>query len=788
MVAALTKKLFRDLSELKGQVITIALVVMTGVAVFIGALSTYQSLQSARDNYYEKYHYADIFATVKRAPQSVIERIREIPRIAQVDTRIIREVNIDMPGMSEPVVGKFLSIPKFGDQQLNQLYLREGRWLDIRNNHEILVGEAFAKEHKLHPGGTIKAVVNGKLDIFNIVGIVLSPEFVYSIRGADLLPDNQHFGVFWLNYDALAFAFDMDGAFNNVALTLAPKVETQAVINQLDEVLMRYGALGAQTRDEQISNRFLRNEFRQLKFLATIIPTMFLSIAAFLLNMVTGRLVALQREQIATLRAMGYSNWSIAFYYLKLVLVIVILGSILGVIFGAWMGKQMSLLYSEYFIFPHFPYILNPILPIIACTISLISSAAGALGAVFLVVRLSPSEAMRPPAPGIYHQSFVERYGLLRWFSPSFKMIARNILRKPIRNLTSALGVGFGVAVVLLGLFWNDAINFMIDAQYRVSERGHAIVILNEATHPRALSELRHMPGVLKVEGFRSVPIKLHAKQLSYQTSLTGYDNNSELRLLLNRQLKPIFVNDDQLFVSKGLASILKIKPGDWVWIDVLEGKRKHALVRLMGVVDDFVGLAAYTEFKTINRLLDEDAQINAATLLFDKHYEKSIYQQLKNLPRVATVTIKAKLIQSFENTFAKHILVFTGFLAGFAIVIAIGIVYNSARITLSERSWELASLRVLGFTRREVTTLIFGELGTQIVVGIPLGFLIGTTLASLSIHLIPADLVRIPLFIAPRTYLFAMFTILIAGILSAIIVRRQIRELNLVAVLKSLE
>ncbi|MCB1827196.1 MAG: ABC transporter permease [Coxiellaceae bacterium] len=709
MVSALTRKLLRDIRDMKGQVVSIALVVCMGVAVLIGSLSTYNSLKAAQLYFYNYYQFADVFVSLKSAPNSLITRIANIPGVANVNTRILEEVNLEIPDMTEPAVGLFVSIPENRSTVINRVHIREGRQLEPHQNQEILVSEAFAKEHHLRPGDTLVAVVNERRETFHIVGIAISPEFIYTVRAGQVLPDNIHYGVFWLNHDAMSSAFNMEGAFNSVVIQLAPKTSPMAIVNKLDQLLLPYGGLGAITRDEQVSHVFLSNEFDQLEFLATVIPGIFIGIAAFLLNMVTGRLVALQREHIAIVKSIGYSNWTVGNYYLKLVIVIVVLGTFLGVGFGAWMGNGLMTMYEQFYIFPKFDYLLDPRTALLGCLISFAAAGSGAIASVRYVVKLPPSVAMRPPTPPAYHISLLEKVGLLNHFSASTKMIIRNIIRKPIHNLIATIGISLGVAIVVMGLFWDDAINYVINAQLMIAEREHISIAFTDPVKQETLHAIAKEPGVLAVEGYRAIPVRIRAGHRTYLTGLIGYLPETEQRLLLDSDLNPIAIPPDQLLISKGLSKILHIKAGDTVQVDVLEGKRPTLTVAVGSIVDDFIGVSAYAQFETVNRWLDENNLISGANLIYDEHQQDALYQSLKEIPKIATVTIKKKMITYFEETFANNLLVFTTFLVGFAMVIAVGIVYNSARIALSERAWDLASLRVLGFTRNEVTRILLG-------------------------------------------------------------------------------
>lgn len=430
MVTALNKKLWRDVLKLRSQIITIALVVCSGVSVLIASVNTYVSLRNAQQEFYSEYHFADVFASLKRAPDYLEKRITEISGVSRVETRIVKDVVLDLPWMLEPAVGRFISISNKNKSGLNQLFLRQGRWLNSNRYDEILVNESFANNHNLKPGDRIIALLNGHREQLKIVGVVLSPEYVYAIRGEDLLPDNRHFGIFWIDRKALSTAFGMQGAFNDISIKLAPNASEQLVMAQLERMFHSYGLTIAYSRKDQVSDRFVTNEIKQQKIIATYIPPVFLLVAAFLLNLVTGRLVSKEREQIATLKALGYGDLAIAYHYIKIILIIIVIGSLAGVSLGAWFGNLMTELYTEYFRFPKFSYLFSNWAAVIGILVCLLAALLGTLRAIYQVINLMPAVAMKPPAPIVYRATSIEKIKFFqdfpvvsKWFIDIFSVI-----------------------------------------------------------------------------------------------------------------------------------------------------------------------------------------------------------------------------------------------------------------------------------------------------------------------------------------------------------------------------
>jgi putative ABC transport system permease protein len=761
-------------------------VVAAGIGAFIALLSTYDSLQWSRHAYYEEARFAQVFADIKRAPKAVERQIAELPGVAALETSIVQDVTLDLANVDEPIIGRMIGLSS-NQASLNRLTLRRGRLPGQDKRNEALVSEGFAKAHGLMPGDHVVALLNGKREELEIVGIVLSPEYIFASRGGDL-PDDKGFGVFWVERERLASAFDMEGAFNHAALNLSPGASESAVIDALDRLLEPYGNLNTHGRRDQNSHRILNQEINQQKTMATIFPTIFLGVAVFLLNVVLARQVATQRDQIAALKALGYADRAIAAHYLKFVLVIVLCGIVLGVAVGAWMGYEMTDLYTTFFHFPRLIYRIQPWIMLLASGISLIAALGAALGAVRRIVAMAPAEAMRPPAPTRYRRLLLEKFGMEHLLSPQARMVIRTLERRPLRTLLTSFGIACAIAIIVAGTFWGDAMDYLMEVQFNAAERGDVTVVFTAPVARTALHDIARLPGVLRSEEMRSVPVRLRAGHRTYRTAVSGYPPDADLRQLLDTQLRRVPLPGDGILLSRRLAQRLGVKPGDTLTLESLEATRSKRDIVVSALVNDMIGLAAYMDIAALNRLMGEGESISAVAVKLDPARAKEFYARIKQMPQVATVTIKDEMLRSFRETNRRFLLFFTTIVTVFAAAIAVGVVYNSARISLAERAWELASLRVLGFTRHEVSTLLLGELAFEIALAIPLGLWLGYLLAHLIVAQMPMETVDIPVIITSATYAYAALAILIAGVASALIVRHRVDHLDLVAVLKTRE
>ncbi len=722
------------------------------------------------------------------APVSLAARIAEIPGVARVETRVVRDVTLDVPGLSEPAVGRLISIPEAERPKLNDLYLRRGRYIEPGHSDEVLASEGFADAHGFQPGDRITAVINGRLKELKIVGVALSPEYIYQIRPGDIFPDDQRFGILWMGRKPLDAAFDMEGAFNDVCLTLMPGASEAEVIRRLDLLTASYGGLGAFGRHDQVSHRFVSDEIQQLRGMAMVAPTIFLGVAAFLLNVVLARIINTQREQIAVLKAFGYSHFDVGIHYLKFVLAIAGVGLLLGTGFGVWLGRGLTEMYTRFYRFPLLKFQLGPDVVVAAMLVSSGAAIVGTLGAVRRAVRLPPAEAMRPEPPKTYQASLIERFGLARFLSQPARMIARHLDRQRWKSSLSALGVAMAVAVLILGSFSADALDYILDVQFEYAQRQDVNVAFVEPRSARALYELARLPGVIRCEGTRTVPVRLRHDNHARRLALMGMEQGAQLQRLINDQVEPVTMPPHGLVLATKLAQLLDVQPGDVLRVEVLEGARPVREVAVTALVSEFIGAGAYMDISALNHLMREGPTVNGGFLSTDARETQHLYDTLKHTPGVASVTIRKAAIHSFQDTLAENMLRMRMFNIMFATIIAFGVVYNNARIALAERSRELASLRVLGFTRREISAILLGELAVLVCVGIPLGLGLGYLFAALTTLAFDTELYRIPLVVDSKTYAFAVVVVLLSALLSGLVVRRKLDHLDLVTVLKSRE
>lgn len=786
MLAPLDRKLLRDLGRMKGQMLAVSLVMACGLTMMIMTRSLILTLEGTRDAYYQKNRMADVFGSLKRAPMAMADRIAQLPGVAAVEPRVVVEVTLDLPWLTEPATGHIVSLPEDRPQILNQLFLRKGRMPRLDERREVVVGEAFATANKLELGDTVAAIINGRRDSLVITGIGLSPEFVFEARAGETLPDNKRFGVIWMNYSAVAVAYNMDGGFNDVCVDLAPGANAEEVISQMDLLLEDYGAFGAITRKNQPSARRLDDELSVLRALSVVYPIVFLSVAAFMVNAVLARLIRLQREQIAQLKALGYSSWQVGVHYLKFALVIVCLGTLIGGIAGKYLGTGLVNMFTQFFKFPILDFQFDYSALGLALVVSAVSATVGVYGVVRQAVVLPPAEAMRPEPPADFKPSIWERLGLTKGMSPAFRMALRNIERKPFQSIFTMAGLSLATGLMVLPGAMGSSIDYLLTFQWNLAQRQDVVVFLTEPAGGSGFHDLTHLPGVRHAEPVRSVQARLQYGHRYRRMAVTGLPRHADLNRLLNDKGEPMTMPDDGIIMSKMLGEILGLQVGDEVQLSVLEGQRPQRSVVVRGLLTDFSGVAAYMDLDALRRLMHEGDTVNGAYLKVDQTRWQDFMKEVKETPRVSIVLVKREQLAAFRETIGQTIGILRSLYFTLAIIVAFGVVYNSARIALSERSRELATLRVVGFTQREVGGVLLGELSILVLVSLPFGLMFGRGLAIFIMSSFSTESVRMPLAVSPSTYSIATLVVLSAAAASFWVVSRMLRKLDMVGVLKA--
>lgn len=787
MIRAIEMKLLRDLRRLWAQALAISAVLACGVAILIMSLGVSDALDRSRAAYYERGAFADLFAQARRAPLSLMEEIRALPSVRAAEPRISRFVVLDMPGRQRPATAQIVTLPEGRTPALNRPQLTFGRLPDPDAPGEVVVGTSFAKAHDLAAGDRFGANLGGARRELTVVGAALSPEFVYTIGPGAMLPDPAGHGVIWMGARAAEAAFDMTGAFDDLVLGLDRSADDRAVIAALDRLLEPYGGLGAHGRDQQVSHSFLDAEIEQLRVMGYVLPPVFLVITAFLVNMVIGRIVALERAEIGLLKASGYGDRTVLGHYLLMAGLVAAGGVLLGSSGGLWLSRWMAGEFARFYEFPALIHSVSWTTHAAGALAGFGAATLGATRAAWAAARLPPAVAMAPaPPPRFAHGPLDRALDRIRFATPDL-MILRSLVRWPVRAGVSLLGYALATAVLVASNFFPDSLDVMVDLAFDQSNRQDAILTFPSDVPAIAVEEARRLPGVMQAEGNVMLAATLRRGHLEKDAPLQAVTAGSDLARVIGAD-GPVAPPPRGVLLSDRLATALNAQIGDRIELDLPGRLPDPVTVPVAGTVRQVFGLGAYMAPEAIDALLDRAPAVSTINVTLRADAAAAFHAAVKETPALGGAILLSDNRRSFEKTVAENINAMTTIYIVLGGAIAVGVAYNGARIQLSERARELASLRILGFGRGEVSWILIGEAMVLTLLAQPLGWWIGYGIAGLMTSAFSSDLYSLPLVIRPATYAMSSLVVVLAAFGSVMLVRRRVDRLDLVAVMKSRE
>ncbi len=786
MVSPLDRKLFRDLWRIKGQAVAIVLVIATGVMLQVMMSGLVASLTETRRAYYERNNLADVFAPVVRAPDAVLARLADIPGVARVTGRAVGRALIDIPGDPVPVQSQAVGLPDSGAQVLNTVFLTAGRLPAEHHRDEALLLSGFAAAHGYVIGDRIDVTMNGSRRSIRIVGLAQSPEFLFVAAPGEMVPDPARYGVIWMRRSALAAAFDMEGAFNEALLSISRGGSEAAVIDAVDRVLKPWGGTGAYGRSDLVSDRFVTEEIDGLATMSRAVPPLFIAVAAFLLYIVVNRIVQSEREEIGLLKAFGYTNREVGAHYVKLVLLIAGAGAALGCLLGVLAGRAMIPIYTTFYNFPFLVFRPDPTAFVIGVSASIAAASAGSVFVLRRIFALTPSEAMRPPAPADYSKTVTFAGPVGRRLDQPTRIVLRGLARSPWRAMALSAGIAGGMALASGMTTIYGSFDRMMDISFSVIDRSDATVFFHTPLGEKAAFELARIPGVIAVEPFREVAATLKFGRREYRGSVSGMIADPEMTRAIDDRYAAIPLPARGLVLGEALAEILAVAPGDILTIEVTEGRQPVLEVPVTRVASTLIGAPAYMQMAALNGVMSEPGRISGARLRVDEARADEVYRHLKDMPTVAGVSVSENARASLQKLMDQGAGSARYIMGAVAFIITFGIVYNAARIAQNERSRDLASLRVMGFSKGETAFVLLGELAIITLVALPVGSLVGYALTFAIARGFSSELYQIPAYFDPFSHGFSAAFIIVAAVVSGLLVERDLNRMDLVTVLKS--
>ena len=784
----LDRKLLRDLWRLAPQLLAIALLASIGVAMAVMSRSALKAVGSAQERFYGETRFADVFATAVRAPRSLLERLRGIDGVVAVDGRAVAAGLLDVSGLDRPASLRLVALPDDAAAALNGLVLRRGRLPAAGQRDEAVASPAFVEAARVGLGDRLAATVAGRRVAFTIVGVAQSAEFVYLPAGDSWLPDDAHTAVLWVARARVEDVAGLVGAFSQVSAKLAPGVAAEPVLQRIDRLLAPYGGLAAVTRDDQPSHHFVAAALKRMAKLGVILPPLFLVVAAGLVYLVVGRLVDTEREQIGLLKAFGYTDLEVAAPYVKLGAIVGLAGSVLGALAGELLAIVVTNLYEQYFRFPALPPRFASGAFLAAGSLAWAAATIGALFAVRRAVALRPAAAMQPLPPTHYRSGRLDRWLSRCRVDHPTRIALRRLARYPVKSSLTACGLASSLALLVGMLFVYDAIDVVVREAYFHAQRWQAQLSF---VHPRAaaaIAEVLRLPGVVDAQPVRTVATFVQGAAGRRRVPLVGLDDDTRLARPSDDMHRPLFPLAGGVALSRALAAQVGVRPGDVVDIEVLEGRRPRAAWQVVALSDDLSGLFAYVERRRLNALLGDGDLSSGANLLVAADALPELYRAITRRPQVAGIALRDAIVRNWRTRVAGEMVVTISIDVLFGALIAFGVAYNMGRITLAERSRDLATLQVLGFTPGECAYVLCGELALLALAAAPLGVGLGVGVAHGIAAAFSRDELRLPVVVGPATVGLALSAYAASVAIAAWTVARRVPRMELVAVLKTRE
>ncbi len=780
----LHRKLLRDVWQSRGTLAIVVMIIAIGTSSLVGLGSAHRILGLSQAEYYRQCHFADFWINVKKAPLTEVERIARMPEILEVQGRVVFDVLVDLPEQNQPITGRLLSTPvRNADRALNGIHLVSGSGFSDDRDEEVIISDTFAEAHDLQLGDRIHIILNRRREAFVIVGTAISPEYVYMVRGpGDLVPDKEHFGVFYIKQDYARDVLGFRDAFNELTgrVTAGSEDQLDTLLEKIDRSLSPYGVLETVPRERQASHRFLSDEIAGLWATATVMPLIFLAVAALVLNIIMIRLAQRQRTTIGTLKAMGYSNRQILGHYLSFGVVIGILGGLIGCGLGLLMALGMIEMYKLFFQFPHFVFRVYPDLLGIGILVSVVFAVFGTVRGVLEVLRLAPAEAMRPKPPERGGRIFLERFPLLwKCFDFHTQMALRNVFRNRIRTLTGVISTALSISLIFMSLVLYDSFLYMIDYQFEQVAHSDVDVGLREEKSIAALWEIRQLPGVDYAEPILGLRCDMAHGRHHRRVSITGLASGHRLTTPMQSGGKPIEIPSQGIVLSKKLAELLDAHIGDTLEVTPVRGYRVTKRVPVASIVESFLGMDCYADQKYLSGVVGEAYAVNSVQLSVNPAQMQEFFKAVKRRPNIQGVSVREDAKENIQKTVIDTSGFSIGIMVCLAGAIAFGSTLNNSLVEIGDRMSEISTLRVLGYRPYQVAGLLMRQTIATFLVGLILAFPLGYAMVHGLASAYDSELYRIPVIIRPMVAVNTIVLSVLFVAIAELIVYRQITKLD---------
>lgn len=774
----------------KGQYAAILVTIILGIMIFIAMSMAAINLKTTLDAYYEENNFADFFVTINSAPESVIEKINKIDGVKSAEGRISGTVPFISKDETERINVKLISARP--DEQINKAFLIKGTL--IKNNYkDALVLSQFADARGIEIGDEITVQVNGRPVQLQVAGIVANPEFIYLMENLDaLMSDATKFGAVYISEELSQTLFGMKGAFNTILIdydeTLIPADDNenepviQRILDDIEKEVDGYGIQSMFHKKSQLSNSMVSQEIKQLKNMSNSLPLVFLLVAALILAMMLNRMVKKDRGVIGLFKAIGYSNKDMVIHYTKYALFAGIIGGTIGGIAGMATAGGMTQLYLQYFNIPLLKVDFNfGYVAIAVAMASVICTGAGLWGARG-IIHITPAESMKEEHPKKGKRIFLENIPFLwKRFSFSWKLVFKNIFRSKKRTGLVIAGVIFTYGMILFTLSMPAVVDNLMNKYFTDYLKMDYSVSFKMPMDKSVVYDFKGMGKIDAIEVKADIPVELSNGNLKKIINLTAVNQDTQFYGFADNDGNSIAMPEQGLMLTENLAGILKVKPGDWVKVKSYSGG-DPVYEKVVVVFPQSLGMGAYTNFESLNRFLLGKNLITGVNI---KSGDTALANEILKARNIASVSSSTDIRAMYDKSLAL-IIVSIGIMLVFSGVLGFSIVYNVTSVNIGEREAEFSTLRVLGFSNKEIFRLILKENNIIMVIGILLGIPVGTAMLGYATYAFSTENYSLKMEPTSASLFYAGMTTILFILLAQVATYRRIKKLDFLQALKT--
>jgi len=786
----LSRKLLRDVRRTAGQFAAVGAVITCAMVVFISLWVAYGSLLVSRDRYYERYHFADFFAHLEKAPRSALAKAASIPGVWRVRGRIVKDVALEVEGNDGAPVGRIISMPESRSGLINDIHLVTGSYFPGAAANEVIVSQRFADANGLRLGSTFRATINERKEELRVVGTAYSPEYVYSISSAgQWMPNDAGFGIIFAKEKFVEDAFDMTNAFNDLVGLLRPGANVDAVLDAIKERLDQYGVYHKYARADQLSHHLLSEEIRQLRNSAIVTPMIFLAVAAVVIHVLLRRMTELQRTQIGLLCALGYSKLRVVAHYVSYALAVAVAGAVPGTVIGYLLARKWLALYNRFFDFPALYMHFSAWTVAKAFLLAGGMCVLGAMRSAWRVLQLQPAVAIRPQTPlstRVVHLSSLS--GPWMRLPLTWRLTARNTLREWHRAFFNLAGVALAVVILMVATVITDWMDFIIAFQFGLVDRSDIHVDFVTERSRAAVLDIASLEGVRRAEGILQFGAELRNGWRTKTVLVLGLPRDSRIYRVYDTTGRRVALPPDGLVVPDRVAKSLRLSRGSQLLVDpyLKDKDERPALVR--AIVDQYMGLTVYASRQYLADFLREPGAVNGALVRADPDDIPALIRTLDDLPAVRSVNATGDILGGFEETVSDLSRVMQAILTLFAAIIAFAVIYNSSAVSIAEQARDLACMCSLGFERQSVAQVATNDIMPLGLLGTAAGLVLGVMACQGLARLYESDLYKLPVVIEPDRLALVVAVVLVFQLVARWASARRVLRIDIVRTLKSRE